>query len=219
MGKPARPSAKTIVATTSSAGPTRVYMQNPISGSSSHQRNTNPSEDTENKCEKRSRNSGRKHPNYRGVRMRSWGKWVTEIRQPRKKSRIWLGTYATAEMAAIAHDVAALSIKGSSAILNFPQLKDSLPRPDSSSPLDVQKAAAKAAGMEELTSLCTSSQESINQESDDQLDEIVELPSLVDGRGGYEFPVVDTEEGWLLPQWWASDKEFSEYLIDHVAQL
>lgn len=149
--------------------------------------------------------------------MRSWGKWVTEIRQPRKNSRIWLGTYATAEMAAIAHDVAAISIKGSSAILNFPQLKESLPRPASASPRDVQKAAAKAAGMVELSSLCTSSPESSNHGSDDQLDEIVQLPSLVDGEGCYEFPVVDTAEGWLHPPWWASDKEFSEYLIDHVA--
>ncbi|XP_073138408.1 dehydration-responsive element-binding protein 3-like [Henckelia pumila] len=185
--------------------------------------NQNQKNPISHKCEKRSlRNtSGLKHPNYRGVRMRSWGKWVTEIRQPRKNSRIWLGTYATAEMAAIAHDVAALSIKGTSAILNFPQLKHSLPRPASTSPRDVQEAAAKAAAMEELiSSLCTSSQEinSIHHGSDDQqLDEIVELPSLVDGGGGYQFPVVDTAEGWLHPPWWASDKEFSEYLIDHVA--
>ncbi|XP_009609482.1 dehydration-responsive element-binding protein 1D-like [Nicotiana tabacum] len=86
-----------------------------------------------------------RHPVYRGVRKRNSDKWVCEMRLPNKKSRIWLGTYPIAEMAARAHDVAAIALRSRSACLNFADSVWKLPIPASTDAKDIQRAAAEAA--------------------------------------------------------------------------
>lgn len=124
-----------------------------------------------------------RHPVFHGVRKRRWGKWVSEIREPRKKSRIWLGSFPVPEMAAKAYDVAAFCLKGRKAQLNFPDEIDDLPRPSTCTARDIQVAAAKAANAVKIIKTGVDDVAEIND--GDDFWEGIELPELMMTGGGW----------------------------------
>ncbi|KAL8237182.1 hypothetical protein R6Q59_018263 [Mikania micrantha] len=66
--------------------------------------------------------SGSTVKKFRGVRRRPWGRWAAEIRDPHQRKRLWLGTFDTPEEAATVYDDAAVKLKGSAAVTNFPRV-------------------------------------------------------------------------------------------------
>ncbi|XP_059433254.1 ethylene-responsive transcription factor ERF017 [Corylus avellana] len=86
---------------------------------------------------------------YKGVRKRKWGKYVSEIRLPNSRERIWLGSYDSAEKAARAFDAAQFCLRGRTARFNFPDNPPDIAGGRSLTPPEIQAAAARFANSAE----------------------------------------------------------------------
>ncbi|KAI3775623.1 hypothetical protein L1987_50204 [Smallanthus sonchifolius] len=102
---------------------------------------------------------------YKGVRKRKWGKWVSEVRLPNSRERIWLGSYDTPEKAARAFDAALFCLRGNTSNFNFPHQPPDIPGGRSLSPSQIQAAAARYANHHRSSS-------SVSVQTDPLLDDI-----------------------------------------------
>ncbi|XP_026428130.1 dehydration-responsive element-binding protein 1D-like [Papaver somniferum] len=190
------------------------FVSSPSSSSSSTQTFSSGSSDYTSSSSSSSsqvshkKTSGRKifketrHPIYRGVRARKNNKWVCEVREPgNSKSRIWLGTHPSAEIAARAYDVAAIALRGKSAPLNFEDSLWLLPRAKSSSAKDIQLAAAEAVRAFQLKNKSSKSITSkLTERPVEIAGKVTDIATFFDEEALYNMPalIASMAEGMLL---------------------
>ncbi|KAG6434762.1 hypothetical protein SASPL_106404 [Salvia splendens] len=113
---------------------------------------TSPASPSSSENPSKRKQTAEKKP-YRGIRMRKWGKWVAEIREPNKRSRIWLGSYSSPVAAARAYDTAVFLLRGPTARLNFPDCVPDYAHQDLSAAAIRKKATEVGARVDAMQAL------------------------------------------------------------------
>lgn len=62
---------------------------------------------------------GKNLQQFKGVRLRKWGSWVSETRMPKSQEKLWIGLYPTTEQAACAYDAVVYCLRGPNSKFNF----------------------------------------------------------------------------------------------------
>ncbi|CAA0221195.1 Ethylene-responsive transcription factor ERF017 [Arabidopsis thaliana] len=128
---------------------------------------------------------------YKGVRKRKWGKWVSEIRLPNSRERIWLGSYDTPEKAARAFDAALYCLRGNNAKFNFPDNPPVISGGRNLSRSEIREAAARFANSAEDDSSGGAGyeirQESASTSMDIDSEFLSMLPTVGSGNFASEF--------------------------------
>ncbi|GLJ10386.1 hypothetical protein SUGI_0127250 [Cryptomeria japonica] len=133
------------------------------------------------------RQQSKKCRQYKGISMRKWGKWVAEVRMPKTRSKIWLGSYDTAEQAARAFDAAVYCIRGPNAKFNFPNTIPAIPSATSLSRQEIQLVAAKYA-LDQIPALdrCLLTEESASPSASGSSSCVSETEAASDGNVVHE---------------------------------
>lgn len=124
------------------------------------------------------------------MRKRKWGKWVSEIRLPNSRERIWLGSYDTPEKAARAFDAALYCLRGNNAKFNFPDNPPVISGGRNLSRSEIREAAARFANSEEDSSNQAGyeiRQESTSNSMDIDTEFLSMLPTVDSGNFASEF--------------------------------